>query len=82
MRDTPLPAFEEAFTALRQFTRVRRPTADAVEFCELCSAGLAHEHPHLVELSSRQILCAAESSSGGIGGSPAIATRLAARSSR
>ena len=32
----------------------------AVEHCELCSACLAQEHPHLVELVSRQILCACD----------------------
>jgi Family of unknown function (DUF5947) len=57
MREEPLPALEQAFDALRQFTRVRRSTSRAVEQCELCSAGLAHEHPHLVEVASRQILC-------------------------
>jgi hypothetical protein len=31
-----------------------------MEQCELCSAGLAQEHPHLVELTSRQILCACD----------------------
>jgi hypothetical protein len=31
-----------------------------MEQCELCSAGLAQEHPHLVELASRQILCACD----------------------
>jgi hypothetical protein len=31
-----------------------------VEYCELCSTGLGREHPHLVELVSRQILCACD----------------------
>ena len=31
-----------------------------MERCELCSAGLGQEHPHLVELASRQILCACD----------------------
>jgi hypothetical protein len=60
MNEETLPAFEQAFGTLRQFTRVRRPSSRAVEQCELCSAGLAQEHPHLVELSSRQILCACD----------------------
>ncbi len=60
MSENPLPAFEEAFSTLRQFTRARRPSSGAVEFCELCSAGLAQQHPHLVELTSRQILCACD----------------------
>jgi hypothetical protein len=50
---TPL---DQAFATLRQFACSRRP----IERCELCSAGLGHEHPHLVEVSSRQIVCACE----------------------
>ena len=60
MPDEPMPAFEQAFGALRQFTRARRKGTRDVEHCELCSANLAHEHPHLVELASRQILCACD----------------------
>jgi hypothetical protein len=60
MHEETLPAFEQAFGALRQFTRARRSPSRAVETCELCSAGLAQEHPHLVELASRQILCACD----------------------
>jgi hypothetical protein len=60
MPEEATPAFEQAFGALRQFTRVRRSTAREVERCEMCSAGLAPEHPHLVELVSRQILCACD----------------------
>ncbi len=44
----PLP-----FTALRQFIRERPPA----ERCELCSAELAAEHPHLVEPATRRMLC-------------------------
>ena len=50
------PPLEQAFATLRQFARPR----PAVERCELCSAGLAHEHPHLVEPLSRQIVCACD----------------------
>jgi len=50
------PPLDQAFAMLRQFGRPRPPA----ERCELCSAGLAHEHPHLVELASRQIVCACE----------------------
>jgi len=60
MPEESMPPFEQAFGALRQFARPRRSGSRAVEFCELCSAGLGHEHPHLVELSSRQILCACD----------------------
>jgi Family of unknown function (DUF5947) len=60
MSEGILPDFEQAFGTLRQFTRGRRSPSRAVEQCELCSAGLAQEHPHLVELVSRQILCACD----------------------
>jgi hypothetical protein len=60
MNEETLPPFEQAFGTLRQFTRVRRSTSRAMEQCELCSAGLAQEHPHLVELTSRHILCACD----------------------
>ncbi len=52
--------FEQAFGVLRQFTRGRSSRSRAVEYCELCSAGLGHDHPHLVELATRQILCACD----------------------
>ena len=60
MPDDSLPAFEQAFSTLRQYTRPRRSKAEAVEMCELCSAGLGRQHPHLVELSSRRMLCACD----------------------
>jgi len=47
---------DQAFATLRQFARTRRPA----ERCELCSAGLGHQHSHLVEIVSRQIVCACE----------------------
>jgi len=49
-------SLDQAFSTLRQFARSRPP----VERCELCSIGLTHEHPHLVEPKSRQIVCACE----------------------
>lgn len=42
-----------AFEILRQFARKRPP----VERCELCSAALGNEHPHLIELAARKLLC-------------------------
>jgi len=60
MPETSMPGFEQAFGVLRQFTRNRRTSSPAVEHCELCSAGLAAEHPHLVELASRRIVCACD----------------------
>src|SRR5918912_281794 len=43
--------------ALRRFAR---PASPARERCELCSAELAADHQHLVEPSSRQLLCACD----------------------
>jgi hypothetical protein len=60
MPNEQLPGIEQAFGALRQFTRSRRSSAESLERCELCSAGLAHEHPHLVELATRTIFCACD----------------------
>ena len=48
------------FGVLRQFTRARSSAWRAVERCELCGAGLGHDHPHLVELTSRQIMCSCD----------------------
>ncbi|MGA2421886.1 MAG: DUF5947 family protein [Candidatus Acidiferrum sp.] len=44
---------ESAFATLRQFARKRAP----VERCELCSQELASEHDHLVEPTSRRLIC-------------------------
>jgi hypothetical protein len=52
------PAYERAIGVLRQFRGARRNAARKVEHCELCSAELAGDHPHLVELVSHQIVCA------------------------
>jgi Family of unknown function (DUF5947) len=60
MREETIPPLEDAFGALRQFIGARRSESRAFEHCELCSAGLAKEHPHLVEFVSRQILCACD----------------------
>ena len=45
-----------AFAALRQFARKRKP----VERCELCSLELGREHPHLIELAARKLVCACD----------------------
>jgi len=44
------------FATLRKFTRRRAP----LERCELCSKELVEGHDHLLERSTRQILCACE----------------------
>ncbi len=47
---------ESAFSVLRRFVRPRA----VVERCEMCSAELAPEHQHLVEPSTRKLLCACQ----------------------
>jgi Family of unknown function (DUF5947) len=51
---TVQPGFESAFQTLRQFVRPRKRD---VERCELCSAEVASDHPHLIEPGSRKLLC-------------------------
>src|SRR4029077_4768023 len=43
----------DGFGTLRQFARRERP----LERCELCSAGIRPDHPHLIELTQRKLLC-------------------------
>lgn len=50
------PDSNSAFAALRRFTRKRKP----VERCELCSQELLREHPHLIELAARKMVCACD----------------------
>lgn len=45
-----------ALASLRRFSRARSET----EFCHLCRSPLRLEHPHLLELDSRQLRCACE----------------------
>lgn len=47
------PGFENAFGALRQFVKRRKD----VERCELCSAEVSADHPHLIEPTKRKLLC-------------------------
>ena len=47
----------DAFESLRQFAR--RPRRQ-VEQCEMCSAELHTEHPHLIDLTQRRMHCACE----------------------
>jgi len=50
------PDSGNAFAALRQFARKRKPA----ERCELCSLELGREHPHLIELAARKLVCACD----------------------
>lgn len=58
MNDLPaMPAPRNTFAALRQFAK---PRTVVREQCELCSAELPPEHPHLLELATRQLHCACD----------------------
>jgi Family of unknown function (DUF5947) len=46
----------DGFGALRQFARRGRPP----ERCELCSVGLRPDHPHLIEVAQRKLLCSCD----------------------
>ncbi|MDQ3256226.1 MAG: DUF5947 family protein [Acidobacteriota bacterium] len=50
------PQQNNSFATLRRFVRQRAP----VERCELCSAELGVEHQHLIEPTSRQMVCACD----------------------
>jgi hypothetical protein len=51
------PQSGDGFGVLRQFARrERRP----LERCELCSLELRPDHPHLLELAQRKLLCTCE----------------------
>lgn len=51
-----MPPADQAFATLRRFARARTPLGR----CELCSAALGGEHPHLIEPASRNIVCACD----------------------
>ena len=52
VRDT-----SEAFETLRQFARKPRRSA---ERCELCGSDLQTQHPHLIELAQRKLMCSCD----------------------
>ena len=54
------PEIGQALGILRQFRGARRRSGSPGERCELCSAELHAEHPHLVELASRHLVCACD----------------------
>lgn len=58
MPEPPAMDFDRALGVVRAFRGPRRPSSRAVEHCELCSVELYSEHPHLIELASRQLVCA------------------------
>jgi hypothetical protein len=57
MNSIHIPQRNHSFATLRRFIQER---AVALETCELCSAKLGHGHQHLVEPSSRKLVCACD----------------------
>jgi len=57
MKTEQLRETSQAFESLRQFAR--KPQRQ-VERCEMCSAEVSSEHPHLIELSQRRLHCACD----------------------
>ena len=55
MSSEPLNTTTQAFETLRQLAR-RQPRN--VEYCDLCRVAVRSEHPHLLELPQRRLLCA------------------------
>src|SRR5579859_4437602 len=54
MKTEQLPGTSQAFESLRRFAR--KPQRSA-ERCELCSLEICSEHPHLIEVTQRKLLC-------------------------
>lgn len=47
---------DSGFTALRQFARRQR----TAQHCDLCGVQLLQEHPHLIEIARRKLLCSCD----------------------
>jgi len=56
MAAEPTQPHTNAFGALQRFVRRRTPE----ERCELCGAGLAEDHEHLLEPANRRLVCACQ----------------------
>jgi hypothetical protein len=56
---TPAQPPRNPLARLRQFVRPR-PAATQFERCALCGQLLPHDHPHLLELASRQLACSCQ----------------------
>lgn len=54
------PRRAAGMSALASLRRFMRPRPSARARCELCSAELADDHDHLVELANRRLCCACE----------------------
>ncbi len=63
MQDDRLPAYPTPIGALRSFTQKRKQEQGQVEHCELCSEIIPSSHSHLLNLSSRTLVCACQACS-------------------
>ncbi len=59
MRSSQFSESTGAFGILRQFVRRDRAPVK-LEKCEMCSTALRADHPHLIELARRKLLCACD----------------------
>ncbi|GAC1647240.1 MAG: DUF5947 family protein [Acidobacteriaceae bacterium] len=58
LRDVDPPEKNDAFAVLKRIARPRGPAP--AELCELCNAGLADMHPHLLDPTTRQVVCSCD----------------------
>jgi hypothetical protein len=56
-------ATSPSLAALRGFAQRRRQNLEWVERCELCSEAIAANHPHLLNLSNRELVCVCQACS-------------------
>jgi hypothetical protein len=57
MKTDQLRGITQGFETLRQFAR--KPDRK-VEHCELCHRELSSEHPHLIEMKQRRLICSCD----------------------
>jgi len=63
MRDDSSPKPPIPIGALRSFAQKRKQEQEQVEHCELCSEVIPSSHSHLLNLSSRTLVCACQACS-------------------
>jgi len=63
MQDDRSPALSTPIGVLRGFAQKRKQEQGQVEHCELCSEIIASRHLHLLNLSSRVLVCACQACS-------------------
>ncbi len=61
MQDDQSPALPSSLGALRGFAQKRKN--ERAEHCDLCSEIISSSHPHLLNLSSRELVCACQACS-------------------